>query len=90
MPDDRKDKNQGEGDRDSARRYNENVKRHIESGTSEQAAERAKQDIEGPEAEELSRAEREAKKRIAEEDPEVAGDAEPTGSPVDDETHSRR
>jgi hypothetical protein len=84
------DKNQGEGDRESARRYNEHVKEHLESGKSEQAADRARQDIEGPEAEELSRAEREAKKRIAEEDPEVKGEADAGESTVDDDTHSSR
>ena len=87
-----KDKNQGEGDRESARRYNENVKEHIDSGKSEEAAERARRDIEGPEAEELSRAEQEGKKRIAEEDPEVTGEADHSGeeTTVDEETHSKR
>lgn len=86
------DKNQGEGDRESARRYNANVKEHIESGQSEAAAERARRDIEGPEAEELSRAEQEGKKRIAEEDPEVTGEADHSGeeTTVDEDTHSKR
>jgi hypothetical protein len=86
------DKNQGEGDRESARRYNEHVKEHIESGTSEQAADRARRDIEGPEAEELSRAEQEGKKRIAEEDPEVTGEADHEGeeTTVNEDVHSKR
>jgi hypothetical protein len=87
-----KDKNQGEGDRESARRYNANAKEHAGSGRSEQAAEQARRDIEGPEAEELSRAEQEGKKRIAEEDPEVTGEAGHSGeeTTVDEETHSKR
>ena len=86
------EKNQGEGDRESARRYNANVAEHIESGKSEEAAERARRDLEGPEAEELTRAEQEGKKRIAEEDPEVTGEAGHSGeeTTVDDETHSKR
>lgn len=63
--------NQGEGDRESARRYNEKVAEHAHSGRSEQAAEQARDDLEGPEGEALRRAEKEGKKHIAEEDPEV-------------------
>ena len=86
------DKLQGEGDRESARRYNEHVKEHAASGRSEQAAQQARRDLEGPEAEELSRAEQEGKKRIAEEDPEVTGEASHEGeeTTVDEDTHSKR
>lgn len=66
-----KPQNQGEGDRESARRYNENVEKFNNSGEVEKAAERAKTDVDGPEGETLRQAEREGKKRIAEEDPEV-------------------
>jgi hypothetical protein len=63
--------NQGEGNRDSAKRYNERVQEHVRSGRSDQAAEDARHDVEGDDAEALREAEREGKKHIAEEDPEV-------------------
>ena len=63
--------NQGEGDRDSARRYNANVQKHAHSGKSEAAAEQAREDVDGPDGKALADAEREGKKHIAEEDPEV-------------------
>jgi len=67
-----KPENQGEGNRDSARRYNQDAQKHARSGKSPGAADRARQDVDGPNAEELRRAEREGKRHIAEEDPEVA------------------
>jgi hypothetical protein len=73
MADKFKPENQGEGNRDAARRYNESVEKHARSGKSEDAAEQAREDVDGPEAERLRQAEREGKKRIAEEDPEVEG-----------------
>ena len=63
--------NQGEGNRDSARRYNDEARKHAGSGKSPDAAERARADVEGPDAEKLREAEREGKRHIAEEDPEV-------------------
>lgn len=71
MADKFKPDNQGEGNRDAARRYNEGVENHARSGKSNDAAEQAREDVEGPEAEKLRQAEREGKKHIAEEDPEV-------------------
>jgi len=73
MADKFKPENQGEGNRDAARRYNEAVKKHAQSGQSDDAAQKAREDLEGPAAEELRGAEREARKHIAEEDPEVEG-----------------
>lgn len=73
MADKFKPENQGEGNRDAARRYNEGVEKHARSGKSEDAAEQAREDVEGPDAEHLRQAERQGKKRIAEEDPEVEG-----------------
>lgn len=66
-----KPQNQGEGDRESARRYNKNVEKFANSGEVDQAAERAKTDVDGPEGEKLRQAEQEGKKRAAEEDPEL-------------------
>jgi hypothetical protein len=63
--------NQGEGNRDAARRYNQKVEEHARSGKSKAAADRAGKDVDGPGADELQNAEREGKRRIAEEDPEV-------------------
>ncbi|HWM87628.1 MAG TPA: hypothetical protein VNO33_17360 [Kofleriaceae bacterium] len=63
--------NQGEGNRDAARRYNTGVQKHARSGESQPAADRARQDVEGPDAERLREAEQEGKSRMAEEDPEV-------------------
>ena len=56
-----KSKNEGEGNRTADRKYREGVRRHVESGASEPAAEEAQHALEGAEAEELRRAEEEAK-----------------------------
>ena len=53
-------KNEGEGNRTADRNYREGVRRHVESGASEPAAEEAEHALEGPEAE-LRRAESAAK-----------------------------
>jgi hypothetical protein len=54
-------KNEGEGNRTADRKYREDVRRHVESGAVEPAAEEAREALEGPEAEELHRAEEEGK-----------------------------
>jgi hypothetical protein len=56
-------KNEGEGNRTADRRYREGVRRHVDSGASEPAAEEAQHDLEGPEADELLEAEEAAKAR---------------------------
>lgn len=56
----RDDENQGEGDRAAARRYNQNVREFVESGKAEPAARDAREAIDGPEGEDLERAEKEA------------------------------
>lgn len=66
-----KPENQGEGDRESARRYNQNAEDFSQSGQVKEAAEQAKRDVEGPDGAKLRSAEQEGKKRIAEEDPAV-------------------
>src|SRR5262245_12962150 len=55
--------NQGEGDRASARRYNRNVGKFIESGQVPFAAEDAAEAVGGPEGEWLRKAEAEGKAR---------------------------
>ena len=55
-------KNEGEGNRTADRQYREGVRRHLESGASEPAAEEAEHALEGAEGEELREAEEEAKK----------------------------
>jgi hypothetical protein len=50
-------KNEGEGNRSADRKYREDVRRHVESGAVEPAAEEAQEALQGPEAEELRRAE---------------------------------
>jgi len=56
-------KDTGEGSYEGTRRYNEGLKRSIEKGDSEALAEQAKRALEGPEGDELRRAEEEAKRR---------------------------
>ena len=62
-PKDKETKNEGEGNRTADRKYREDVRRHVESGASEDAAEEAQEALEGPEADELRRAEEEGKSR---------------------------
>jgi hypothetical protein len=50
-------KNEGEGNRTADRKYREEVRRHVEAGAVEPAAEEAREALENPEAEELHRAE---------------------------------
>ena len=54
-------KNEGEGNRTADRRYREGVRRHVDSGAPEAAAEEAERALEGDEAEELREAEAEGK-----------------------------
>ena len=53
---------EGEGSYSGTRRYNEQVKRHIENNDPEQLAEEAKRALEGDEREELEEAERRGKR----------------------------
>jgi hypothetical protein len=54
-------KNEGEGNRTADRKYRESVRRHVESGASQPAAEEAEHALEGAEADELREAEEEGK-----------------------------
>lgn len=58
-----KDKNlQGEGNYDATRRYDEGVKQSLEKGKTEELAEKAKKALEGPEGEDLRKADEIGKK----------------------------
>ncbi len=59
------DQNQGEGDRESARRYNEDTQKYVKSGKVDKAAREATED---PQAEQKGR------ERAKEEDPELHRD----------------
>jgi hypothetical protein len=54
-------KNEGEGNRTADRRYREGVQRHVQSGTSEAAAEEAERALDGDEGDELREAEEEGR-----------------------------
>jgi hypothetical protein len=54
-------KNEGEGNRTADRKYRESVRRHVESGVSQPAAEEAQHALEGAEADELREAEEEGR-----------------------------
>ena len=53
--------NEGEGNRTAARRYNKATEEYVKTGRSDEAAKRAAQALDGPEGEELRRAEEEEK-----------------------------
>jgi hypothetical protein len=59
--------NQGEGDRESAKRYNEDTREFVKSGKVDEAAARAR----GQDPQEASNSERAGKERAKEEDPAV-------------------
>jgi hypothetical protein len=64
--------NQGEGDKEASRRYDEATRDFVESGKAEEAAQRAK----GQDPKEAEQAERAGKERAAEVDPSVHRDYE--------------
>lgn len=64
-------KNQGEGDRTAARRYNEKTEEFAESGRVAEKAEEARDAIEGEESEDLKRAEQIGRAAAKEEDSKV-------------------
>jgi hypothetical protein len=65
-------KNQGEGDVEAARRYNEDQKRFVESGAVPEAAKRAEPET-NAEADDLRAAEDKGRKQAKGEDPTVPG-----------------
>jgi hypothetical protein len=56
-------KNEGEGNRTAARKYNKESRSFIESGKVEKSAEKARKAVEGEEARSLKRAENEGLKK---------------------------
>lgn len=68
------DRNQGEGDRASARRFSESAERFAKEGPVEKAAEKARAARSGPEKQELDRAERKGRQAAKEHDPAVRRD----------------
>lgn len=63
QPKSNQNENEGEGSRTAAHHYNDGVKATVESGTVPEKADEARKALEGPEGEELRRAEKEAKER---------------------------
>lgn len=63
MPNDPKQRNEGEGNRTAAREYNRDTKAFIDSGRVKSAADEAKKALEGNEGASLKRAEAEGKAR---------------------------
>lgn len=63
-------KNQGEGDRESAKRYNENTQEHVKSGKVEKAAREAGKG----DRKEMEKAEKAGEERAKELDPSVERD----------------
>jgi hypothetical protein len=63
MPNDPKQRNEGEGNRTAAREYNRDTREFIESGQVESAAEKAKQALQGAEGDKLRKAETEGRSR---------------------------
>ena len=61
--------NQGEGNRGAAKAYNEDTKEFAQSGRVKDSAQDAKEALEGPEGDDLRRAEKEAKSHAKGEDP---------------------
>ena len=63
--------NQGEGNREAGKAYNEETKQFVEAGKVEESAAAAKKAVEGEEKAELEEAERAGKARSKEFDPNV-------------------
>jgi hypothetical protein len=67
------DDERGKTDLEPARRYREKVAEHDRTSDTEEEAEKVRRDLEGPEGEDLRRAEEAGRARTAEEDPELEG-----------------
>lgn len=67
----KRDGERGKTDLEPARRYREKVVEHDRTRDTEEEAEKARHDLEGPEADQLRRAEEAGRARAAEEDPEL-------------------
>jgi len=71
MSQNKPDANEGEGNKTAAREYNEAQQRFVKSGQVEEKARQAERAMDGPERQELEKAEAAGKRHAAEEDPEV-------------------
>ena len=69
----RKDQNQGEGNREAAKRYNEAQRTFVKKGHVEERAKKAREEVERDPAT-YAAAERAGKARAAEDDPQVHRD----------------
>ena len=67
-------RNEGEGNRTAARQYNADQKQFVASGRAAIAAEEARKAVEGPEGDELRRAEEKGRAKARETDPAVKRD----------------
>lgn len=63
--------NEGEGNKTAAREYNKSQQRFVKSGRVDEKAREAERAVDGPERDELEKAEAAGKSHIAEEDPQV-------------------
>lgn len=68
---DDKDKVQGEGDYEAARRYRNSSEAFAEKGDVKRAAEKARKAVEGQEGDALREAEKEGRSKAREEDPKL-------------------
>lgn len=66
--------NQGEGNREAARQYNEQTREFVEKGNVDAKAAEAAKALDGSEASELQEAEKKGKDKALEEDPQVRRD----------------
>jgi hypothetical protein len=73
-------RNEGEGNKTAARRYNKDQQEFVKSGQVDEAAEKAKQAVEGEERDELKEAEDEGRSRArhADEDRDYDKDSKKT------------
>lgn len=69
MAEEKTQRNEGEGNRTAARRYNEGATGHAKSGKVPEEAKAARETFEGAGGDEIRRAEEEGRRRAAEEDP---------------------
>jgi hypothetical protein len=67
-------RNEGEGSRTAARKFNKQAREFAQSGKVDSAAKKAKEALQGPERKELKEAEAKGQERAREQDPAVGRD----------------
>ncbi len=75
MAEDRKQANEGEGNKTAAAEYNRGATEHARSGDVEREAREAADALDGPQGDELRQADEQGRSRAKEEDPALRGDA---------------